>query len=157
MSDSVQLTNDYAGRTELTHAIIHKDTDLALKLLKYSTDPNHTDYAGYSDLFFADQSSELEVVKELLRRGADPDGKPGRALPLLAAMFSAQKYSHRKDFDSYERAFEMVKALLEAGADPDLSQSGRATARQNAKYLVPGPIADYMKAYPKCNHPKEGV
>ena len=48
-------------------------------------------------------------------------------------------------------------ALLEAGADPDLSQSGRATARQNAKYLAPGPIADYMKTYPKRNAQEEGV
>lgn len=149
------LTDDHAGRTELTYAIIHKDTALALELLKYSTDPNHTDHMGFSDLCFAAQENELEVLKELLRMGADPNGKPGGAQPLLAAMYSAQLFSHRKDFDAYERAFEMVKALLEAGADPDLSQSGRPTARQNAKYLAPGPIAEYMKAYPARNDPKK--
>ncbi|MEY8259855.1 hypothetical protein AALA80_05855 [Oscillospiraceae bacterium 50-60] len=30
-------------------------------------------------------------------------------------------------------------------------------ARQNAMYLVPGPIAENMKTYPKRNAPEEGV
>lgn len=149
-------TVDFYGRTELTHAILKKDTARALKLLEQSGDPNHVDYTGCSDLFFAAQSSELEVLQELLRLGADPNGLPGRPLPLLGAMYSAQSYSSRTEFDAYQRAFEMVKALLEAGADPDRSQSGRATVGQNAKYLVPGEIAEYVKAYPKQSCQEEG-
>ena len=143
------------GRTELTRAILKKDT--ALALLEDCDDPNHTDHRGCSDLYFAADRSEPEVLRELLRRGADPDGRPGTFLPLLAAMLSSQTHYRGQEFNSYERAFEMVKALLEAGADPDRSQNGRATARQNAKYLAPGPIADYMKTYPKRNAQEEGV
>ncbi|WP_297870354.1 ankyrin repeat domain-containing protein [uncultured Oscillibacter sp.] len=151
------LTANWMGRTELTHAIIHKDTSLALALLEQGADPGHADYTGCSDLYFAAVYSEPEVLRELLRRGADPDGKPGRMLPLLGAMDSAQRYQHQTEFDAYGQAFEMVRALLEAGADPDLSQSGRATVRQNAKYLAPGPIADYIKTYPRRNAQEEGV
>lgn len=151
------LTEDYAGRTELTRAILKKDTQRALELLKLSDDPSHTDHMGCSDLYFAAERSEPEVLRELLRRGADPDGRPGRFLPLLAAMLSSQTHYRGQEFDSYEHAFEMVRALLEAGAAPDISQSGRATARQNAKYLAPGPIAGYMKTYPRRNAQEEGV
>lgn len=146
------------GRTELTHAIINKDTSLALELLKSCGDPNHVDYTKCSDLYFAAAYSEPEVLRELLRRGADPDGRPGWPLPLLGAMDSAQRYMHQTEFDAYGQAFEMVRALLEAGADLDLKRSEvQATPRQNAKYLVPGPIAEYMKTYPKRNAREEGV
>ena len=46
-------------------------------------------------------------------------------------------------------------ALLKAGAAPE--PKGRVAARQNAKYLVPGPIAEYMKTYPKRTAQEEGV
>lgn len=151
------LTGDWLGRTELTRAILRKDTARALDLLEQGANPCHADDTRCSDLYFAAIYSEPEVLRELLRRGADPNGEPGRMIPLLGAMDSAQRYSHREDFDAYQRAFDMVRALLEAGADPDLSQSGRATARQIAKYLVPGPIADYMKTDPKRNAQEEGV
>ena len=151
------LTENWIGRTELTYAILNRDTARALSLLEDCGDPNHADYRGFSDLYYAAQSGELEVLRELLRMGADPNGMPGYALPLLAAMYFFQSHPSRIEFDPYERAFEMVKALLEAGADPDRSQSGRATARQNAKYLAPGPIAEYMKTYPKRNAQEEGV
>ena len=157
MPSGTGLPEDWMGRTELTCAIINKDTPLALKLLECYGDPNHTDNAGCSDLYFAAAYSEPEVLRELLRKGADPDGRHGRMLPLLGALDSVQQHLHQTEFDAYGQAFEMVKALLEAGADPDLSQSGMATIRQNAKYLAPGPIAEYMKTCPKRNPREEGV
>ncbi len=39
----------------------------------------------------------------------------------------------------------------------DLAILNKDAARQNAMYLVPGPIAENMKTYPKRNAPEEGV
>lgn len=109
------LTENWIRRTELTYAILRRDTLRALELLEQGAAPCHVDYTSCSDLYFAAQESEPEVLRDLLRQGADPDGRPGRFIPLLGAMYSVQVYMHQTEFDAYGRAFEMVKALLEAG------------------------------------------
>ena len=135
------LPGDGFGRTEFTYAILFHQTQYALELLERYGEVDHKDYSGRSDLFFAAQSCEAEVLRELLARGADAQSE-GREL-LCAAMYAAQTHS-------YDRAFEMVKLLLDAGADPDIRGGEvRPSARQNAKYLAPGPIADYMQNWPK--------
>lgn len=144
------LPEDGFGRTEFTHAILHHQTQKALSLLKHYNDVNHKDNGGYSDLYYAAQSCELEILRELLRRGADPNIETyAGGTPLTAALDSVQRHSHRKDFNSYECAFEMIKLLLEAGADPDKKSKSGSTPRQLAKYMAPGPIADYLKDFPK--------
>ena len=143
------LVEDGFGRTEFTHAILVHRTQEALSLLEHYDNVNHKDNAGCSDLYFAAQSCELEVLRELLRRGADPNIETYTGVtPLKAALDSVQAYSHREDFNSYERAFEMIKLLLEAGADPDKKSGNVRTARQLAKYMAPGEIAEYLKNYP---------
>lgn len=135
------LPEDDFGRTEFTYAILLHQTQDALELLKHYDNVNHKDHAGCSDLFFATQACEVEVLRELLKRGSDVK-LDGRSL-LCSAMYSAQTHS-------YDRAFEMVKLLLDAGADPDERDGEvRPSARQNAKYLAPGPIADYLKNWSK--------
>ena len=97
------LPEDGFGRTEFTNAILRHRTHEALLLLKHYDDMNHKDNAGCSDLYFAAQSCELEVLQELLRRGADPNIETYTGvIPLLAALDSVQRHSHRKDFNSYE-------------------------------------------------------
>lgn len=143
------LPEDGFGRTEFTHAILHHQTQEALSLLKHYDNVNHKDNGGYSDLYFAAQSCELEVLRELLRRGADPNIETyAGGTPLTAALDSVQRHSHRKDFNSYECAFEIIKLLLEAGADPDKKSKSGSTPRQLAKYMAPGEIAEYLKNYP---------
>lgn len=134
------LPEDGFGRTEFTYAILFHQTQYALELLERYGEVGHKDHGGRSDLFFAAQSCEAEVLRELLARGADAQSE-GCEL-LCAAMYAAQTHS-------YDRAFEMVKLLLDAGADPDIRGGAvRPSARQNAKYLAPGPIADYMRDWP---------
>lgn len=141
---------DDFGRTEFTYAILRHRTQEALSLLKHYDNVNHKDNAGCSDLYFAAQSCELEVLRELLRRGADPNIETYTGVtPLKAALYSIQAYSHVRDFNSYECAFEMIRLLLEAGADPDKKSGNVNTARQLAKYLAPGKIADYMQGFPR--------
>lgn len=44
------------------------------------------------------------------------------------------------------------KLLLEAGADPNArGKEVRPSVQQNARYLAPGPIADYLSDWPKNN------
>lgn len=146
------LPEDGFGRTEFTHAILQHQTQEALALLKHYGDVNHRDNSGYSDLYFAAQSCELDILQELLRRGADPNIETyAGGTPLIAALDSVQRHSHSKEFNSYERAFEMIKLLLSAGADPDRKSKSGSTPRQLSKYMAPGPIADYLKDFPKQN------
>lgn len=144
------LPEDGFGRTEFTHAILRHQTQKALSLLKHYSEINHRDNGGYSDLYFAAQSCEVEIVRELLRRGADPNIETyAGGTPLIAALDSVQRHSHREEIDSYECAFEMIKLLLEAGANPDKKSKSGSTARQLAKYMAPGKIADYLQGFPK--------
>ena len=142
------LPEDGMGRTPLTYAILHHQREEALSLLRQCGDVNHRDSGGYTDLYFAAQSGELEVLRELLRRGADPNlGSYAGAVPLTAAMDSAQRQAEREG-DAYDRAFEMVRLLVEAGADPDRRSRSGSTPRQLSKYMAPGPIAGYLRAAP---------
>ena len=150
-----QICDDF-GRTKLTHAILLRRTKEALKLLKKCSDVNYKDKRGYSYLDYAAQKGEVEVLRKLLERGADPNAGD---YPIVTALATAQS----QEEDSHNRAFEMVKLLLDAGADPDIrpdgdNPHGRRTARQLAKYLAPGPINDYIQTWPKFdnnNSPKE--
>lgn len=106
-------------------------------------------------MYFAAQSCELEILKELLRCGADPNIETyAGGTPLTATLDSVQRHSHNKEFDSYERVFEMIKLLLNAGADPDRKSKSGSTPRQLSKYMAPGSIADYLKDFPKQNNGK---
>ena len=152
------LPEDGYGRTEFTYAILRHQTQIALEILKHYDDVNHRDHAGCADLFFAAQSCELEILQELLKKGADPNIETYLGVvPLMADLDAVQAHSHSTTFDAYERAFEMIKSLLEAGADPDKKNKSGGTARQLSKYLAPGPIADYLKALPKQNDGESSV
>lgn len=147
------LEEDGFGRTELTRAILSHQAQAALNILKRCDDVNHCDHAGCSDLYFAAQSCELEVLQELLKRGADPNIETYTGIvPLMAALYAVQAHSHSTAFNAYERAFEMIKSLLDAGADPDKKNGTGCTARQLSKYLAPGEIAEYLKNYPLLNN-----
>lgn len=148
----MSLAEDGFGRTEFTHAILGHQTKVALKILKHYDDVNHRDHGGYSDLYFAAQSCELEVLQELLKKGANPNIETyAGVVPLMAALDAVQRHSRSTTFNSYERAFSMIKLLLEAGADPDKKNKSGRTARQLSKYLAPGEIAEYLKNYPSLD------
>ena len=150
----MNLICDDVGRTKLTYAILLHRTKEALRLLKKCSDVNYKDKRGYSYLDYAAQKGEIEVMRKLLERGANPN-TDDRAI--VSALAVAQNYVE----GSYDCAFEMVKLLLEAGADPDIcpdgdNSHGRRTARQLAKYLASGPINDYIQAWPISDKQDKG-
>mgnify|MGYP000238961581 FL=1 len=144
------LIYDDWGRSALTDAILQKQTQKALMLLRECDDVNHKDNGGHSDLYFAAQSCEVEVVCELLRKGADPNIETfSRVTPLNAALFASQHYS-------YEQAYKIVELLLAAGANPDHKNHRGVSIRQISKSLAPGSINDYIQAWPISNKQDKG-
>lgn len=133
---------DGFGRTELAYAILDHKTQFALQLVKECPDVNERDRGGYSYLYFAAQSCEVEVVDALLKRGADPNIEALSGItPLQAAVAAAQRYS-------VEQAYQIVVLLLAAGADPDHKNVNGISIRRMSKLLAPGKISDYLCAYP---------
>ncbi len=144
------LIYDDWGRSTLTDAILNKQTQIALALIRECDDVNHKDNGGHSDLYFAAQNCEVEVVCELLRKGADPNIETfSRVTPLNAALFASQHYS-------YEQAYKIVELLLAAGANPDHKNHRGVSIRQISKSLAPGSINDYIQAWPISNKQDKG-
>ena len=138
----MSFEKDGFGRTELAYAILDHKTQFALQLVKECPDVNERDRGGYSYLYFAAQSCEVEVVDALLKRGADPNIETvSGATPLEAAVAAAQLYS-------VERAYQIVVLLLAAGADPDHKNDNGISIRRLSQLLAPGKISDYLCAYP---------
>ena len=99
---------DEYGRTPLHYAALDGDLATCVMLLDSSTSIDEQDDNGWTALHFAAQDGRLQVVEELLRRGADPSltNAHGNG-PLFVAIMNA-----RGDFN-------IAKQLLAAGADPD--------------------------------------
>jgi len=69
---------------------------------------------GYTSLFLASQEGHYEIVKILLKAGADTE----TAIQGSTALYVASQYGHPK----------VVKILLEAGADPEATMPDGSTS-----------------------------
>jgi ankyrin repeat protein len=81
-------------------------------LVKIGADANEQDFIGYTPIFCAAESGNLEVVNTLLAAGANPNAKLGVVVaagttPLMIAL------SHHRGAIGEE----MAKSLIRAGAD----------------------------------------
>jgi ankyrin repeat protein len=82
---------------------------------------DEVDGTGYSLLHLAAERDQVDIVRELLRQGADPNGasREGAETPLFKAVRSDCR--------------QTVRMLLDAGADPNRSEADRWTPLFSAK------------------------
>jgi|SRR3990167_1207819 len=108
----------------LIYASIIGDSDRVRELLATQSgraELDTVDHYGNTPLYWASSNGHLEVVKYLLRAGADPNitNNTGRT-PLSWA--------------SYQGYLKIVKELLHAGADPDIARANGGTPLWWASY-----------------------
>lgn len=105
---------DYlAGRDEICWRISHEEETLELlKVIKDLPSVNYRDYEGVTYLHFAALNHKLEIIKLLLKKGADPNCKDykGRFAIIWAL--------GRKN----EKNPEILKLFLEYGLDLDIKK-----------------------------------
>ena len=85
---------DARGRTPLVAAVLNRNLDAVLTLLRGGADPNHITLAGWTPLLFAARSGTSAIVDALLQAGADPsyiapDGATVEALEPFNARLDA--------------------------------------------------------------------
>ncbi|MFH0821783.1 MAG: ankyrin repeat domain-containing protein [Pseudomonadota bacterium] len=89
------------------------DMEEVLRLLNEGAEVNATSPSGYTALHYAASKGHADLVRLLLRHGADPDLREAGAE--LTILMSAAKQGR----------VEVVKALLEGGAKPGRHSFGR--------------------------------
>ena len=101
-------------------AFVNQDFDLAQGLIKGNTSCiNAKDGDGNTPLIYACEYGATDVVKLLLEKGVDVNGRGKHQETPLANLLT-----HAKEiFDGIEQphVFTIVKMLLQAGADPNVT------------------------------------
>ena len=148
--EEIRNAGNGVGTTALVFAIINSHYDLAAMLLEKGADPNVADVAGMAALYAAvdmnslqwvqgrpapiltDSLDAIDVVRLLLRRGADPNARL-RTRPLKRHHDAGSTLNLGEGTTPLIRAARTndvasMKALLEAGADPFLTLPDRTNA-----------------------------
>lgn len=140
---------DPDGATALVIAIINANYDFAAMLLEAGADPNLVDTSGMGALYAAidmhrlavghgrpnphpsGDLDALDIVKQLLEHGADPNAKLSK--PIIQRQHTAGDFTLGEGATPLLRAAKsgdiaVVKLLLAAGADPHHKMPNGATA-----------------------------
>ena len=149
-----------AGSTPLLVATVRGQVPTALYLLERGADPNVGD-AGFTPLHWAagtweggvsnpvygfsdpmsgipNRQAKLQLVKALLARGADPNGRMTRRPPTFVGGYDDAAGATPFLLASAAADVEMMKILLAAGADPMLVTETKTTAVMAASGLNRG-------------------
>jgi regulator of RNase E activity RraB len=72
-------------------------------------------------LFDAIKSSNIEMVKDILNSGINPNIRKGYTIPLIYAIQSATDYKYDNAYILHDHMIKIIELLLERGADPNFS------------------------------------
>ena len=72
-------------------------------------------------LFDAIKSSNIEMVKDILNSGINPNIRKGYTIPLNYAIQSVSDYKYHKNYILHDHMMKIIELLLERGADPNFS------------------------------------
>jgi hypothetical protein len=116
---------DKYGATSLLHAIQNHKNNAALILIEHGANVNASDKYGSSVLVYATNVGNLDIVKALLKKKANPNlqvNPTGTSVykgetPLMAIGEWWQSHS------SFSIIKEIIEELLKAGADPNIINS----------------------------------
>jgi ankyrin repeat protein len=145
------------GSTPLLVATVRGQVPAALYLLEHGADPNAGD-AGFTPLHWAagtweggvsnpvygfsepmsgipDRQAKLQLVRALLARGANPNGRMTRRPPTFVGGYDDAPGATPFLLASAAADVEMMRILLDAGADPKLVTDTKTTAVMAASGL----------------------
>jgi uncharacterized protein len=145
------------GSTPLLVATVRAQVTVALYLLDHGADPNAGD-AGFTALHWAagtweggvsnpvygfsepmsgipDRQAKLQLVKALLARGANPNGRMTKRPPTFVGGYDDAAGATPFLLASAAADVEMMRILLAAGADPKLVTETKTTAVMAASGL----------------------
>ena len=145
------------GSTPLLVATVRGQVPIALYLLDHGADPNAGD-AGFTPLHWAagtweggvsnpvygfsepmsgipDRQAKLRLVRALLARGANPNGRMTKRPPTFVGGYDDAAGATPFLLASAAADVEMMKILLAAGADPKLVTESKTTAVMAASGL----------------------
>lgn len=136
-------------KTALIEAAIGNKTNAALMLIDNGADVNARFITGLSALDFAIRKANLDLVKALLEKKADPNVKlkpgSGGSMGWMVAgrtplLISAFQLSRNAGFTVYRN---IIEALLKAGADPKIKEDGSGKSVED--YIKDLEITDEQK------------
>ncbi len=128
-------SRDYHGHsTALLRAALHNKTSTALILIEHGADVNAQSYSGRTALCYAANNGNVDIVKALLKKGADPDllvnpkSRYAGITPLIETARRLENNPHNFPIHKYLKAKEIIEELLRAKADPSRRDKGGKTA-----------------------------
>lgn len=124
---------DEFNRDQVFYLITSNENKEAISQIQSLENINHQDLNGMCLLHVAAQESNLEVTKELLQKGANPNiiDKYGNS-PLWMATFNAKGN------------YEVVKLLIESKADPNHKNNAGRSPLDFAKQINDQQLANIL-------------
>jgi uncharacterized protein len=103
---------------------------LAILLLERGADPRRADRFGQTALHLAVETGKVDLVRALLRGGADPNARIAKPLPFRRGDYvSRGGHNGASPFwiAAMDADLEMMRVLLEGGADPKLPSANQTS------------------------------
>ena len=127
--------------TKLQQAILSESVEMVEKMLKDGVDVNNANRWGYTPMYTAIESDQLEMVKLLTDYGSNDDEGMAIAAKNRNILLVQYLIEHNFKFEdavvyAENNHLRMVRMLVEAGAEVDISQK-RKSGIFSSYYVTP--------------------